>query len=165
MWNFFVVLYCFVWWKYCDWDWEYVYQTYASSKHVWYVVGKPLWRLIIEQFDDLLVKILLLAAIISFVSDVFVLIEAVHLIFPSRAEALHCSWVGGWLAMLQCPTGWVLLFFLHFNSNYNSNSNSALSLWEFARFIWWVQLKCQAAADLLDQANRPEPHIRLNWQL
>lgn len=34
-----------------------------------YFTGKSIWQLVLEQFDDLLVKILLLAAIISFVSN------------------------------------------------------------------------------------------------
>ena len=47
------------------------YRGFENDHGLFPFAAKPLWALILEQFDDLLVKILLLAAIISFVSSIF----------------------------------------------------------------------------------------------
>ena len=48
--------------------------------------GKPLWRLVLQQFDDVLVKILLLAAFISFVLACLQVSEAENALLESYIE-------------------------------------------------------------------------------
>ena len=46
-----------------------MYRNKTSSS-----IGKSLWELVVEQFEDLLVRILLLAACISFVSTKYIVL-------------------------------------------------------------------------------------------
>ncbi|KAJ6328830.1 hypothetical protein OIU77_010503 [Salix suchowensis] len=88
--------------------------------------GKPLWRLVLEQFDDMLVKILLVAAFISFILAYLHAGESVEAGFEAYVEPLVIvlilalnAIVGVWqetnaekaleaLKEMQCESGKVL---------------------------------------------------------
>lgn len=60
-----------------------IFSRYLFTNLYYYLSGKSIWQLVLEQFDDLLVKILLLAAIISFVSihlSIFEILGLYHIL-------------------------------------------------------------------------------------
>ena len=65
------------------------------------IAGKSLWELFLEQFDDLLVKILLIAAIISFVSIQHACILQIHIFVVASFAVRSVLQISGKVAHIQ----------------------------------------------------------------